>query len=70
MRESLPGGKSEAASAAIGGAVGIGADVVVGLDRAAAQAGDVLRDVVGGLPWELAGDVSELVSALVVGGVA
>lgn len=52
----------DAAKGAAGGAV---AGAVVGLDRAAQVAGDVLRGIFGGLPWEMS--ASEIVDAVAGG---
>jgi hypothetical protein len=53
-----------------GAAGGAGATIVtdatVGLERAASAAGDVLRSIFGGLPWELGADVSGEVAGIVV----
>lgn len=67
---SLSDGERGIAGAAAGGAGALAADAVVGLERAAQRAGDVLRDAIGALPWGLGGDVAELVSAIVLGGIA
>lgn len=61
----VPGAEStrEAVIGAAGGAVGtIGAAAVVGLEKASAMAGEVLRGIFGAVPWELSW--SEIVSAV------
>lgn len=63
----MPGVVENSRDAAKGGAVGAGIGAVAenatnGLSRAAEAAGDVLRGIFGGLPWEM--DASGIVDAV------
>lgn len=61
------GSTLKSGAATLGGIAGIGgvADILEGngLDKAEAAAGDVLRPIFGGVPWEMSAD--EIVDAVV-----
>lgn len=67
MSASESAGIGTAAKAGAGtAAAGAVTEVTVGLDRAAQAAGDVLRGIFGGLPWQMS--PSEIVDAVTGGG--
>lgn len=65
-----PGDLSGGERGVLGGAAGAGVaavgELTVGLDKAAAMAGGVLRGIFGGLPWESGTDVSNSTASTIV----